>query len=74
MSALPPKADIRELASICPLGARSGHDSVMPVWRFMDDLPADHSHCSGNVAEPSLNNGEGIGGQDGEVRQLAGLQ
>jgi len=53
---------------------KSGRGSVMPVWRFMDDLPADHSHCSGNVAEPSLINGEGIGGQDGEVRQLAGLQ
>src|SRR5262249_55889916 len=45
----------------------------MPVWSFMDDLPADHSHCGGNVAEPSLINGERIGGQDSEGRELAGL-
>src|SRR5262249_45293705 len=50
------------------------HGSVMPVWSFMDDLPADHSHCSRNVAEPSVINGERIGGQDSEVRQLAGLK
>src|SRR5262245_54204357 len=50
------------------------HGSVMPVWSFMDDLPADHSHCSRNVAEPSLINGERIGGQDSEIRQLAGLK
>ena len=56
------------------LPPKSGQHSVMPVWSFMDDLPADHSHCSGNVAEPSLINGERIGGQDGQVRQLAGLQ
>jgi hypothetical protein len=40
----------------------------------MDDLPADHSHCSSNVAEPSVINGERIGGQDSEIRQLAGLK
>ena len=50
------------------------HGSVMPVWSFMDDLPADHSHCSGNLTEPSLINGKRIGGQDSEVRQFAGLQ
>src|SRR6516225_5867186 len=50
------------------------HGSVMPVWSFMDDLPADHSHCSRNVAEPSVINGERIGGQDSEIRQLAGLK
>src|SRR5262245_27625272 len=50
------------------------HGSVMPVWSFMDDFPANHSHCSRNVAEPSVINGERIGGQDSEVRQLAGLK
>jgi hypothetical protein len=40
----------------------------------MDDLSTDHGHCSSNVAEPSVINGERIGGQDDEVCQLAGLQ
>jgi hypothetical protein len=46
----------------------------MPVCGFMDDLPADHGHCGGNVAQPSVINGERIGGQDSEVRQFAGLE
>ena len=53
---------------------KSGRGSVMPVWSFMDDLPADHSHRSRNVAEPIVINGERIGGQDSQVRQLAGLK
>src|SRR5215831_7675924 len=51
-----------------------GRGSVMPVCSFMDDFPADHSYRSGNVAQPSVIDGERIGGQDSEVRQFAGLQ
>src|SRR5262245_66266847 len=54
--------------------SRTGRGSVMPVWGFMDDFPADHGHCSRDVAQPGLIDGERIGAQDGEVREFAGLQ